>query len=117
MTAPVEVTGPATVDAVAGWLAVPAGHAERAHIGDVVPAVNALVRKFRQPVGELDGVTVWAADVEQGAVMLAARITRRRNSPGGVETFTELGPAYVSRFDPDIDKLLGLGGWRDLVVG
>jgi hypothetical protein len=49
--------------------------------------------------------------------MLAARLVRRRNSPAGVEAFTEMGPTYVSRFDPDVDRLLGMGPYRPLVVG
>lgn len=112
MTGP-AVDYPATVDAVAGWLKVPdspAGTAERVHIAEVVPAVNAFVASFH-PGTDL------AADVVHGAVMLAARIVRRRNSPAGVESFGELGATYVSRYDPDIDRLLGLGEYRRIVVG
>lgn len=113
MTGPVTTDYPATVDAVAGQLGVPdgtKGDKERAHIAVVVPAVNAFVR-------EIHTGDDLAPDIVQGAVMLAARITRRRNSPGGIESFGELGPQYVSRFDPDIEKLLKLGPWRKLVVG
>lgn len=103
------------MDAVAGWLAVPddPNHPERVHIATVVPAVNAFIASFHQP----DSEGAWSANLTQGAVMLAARVVRRRNSPAGVESFTELGPTYVSRYDPDLDRLLGLGGWRRLVVG
>lgn len=110
MTTPIT-DGPATVDAVAGWLTVPDGHAERAHIATVIPAVNQFVRSIHG-----DGPT-WPPDVVHGAVMLAARITRRRNSPAGVESFTELGPTYVSRYDADLDRFLGLGAYRRLIVG
>lgn len=105
---------PATVEAVAGWLGVPEGPgglAERAHIAAVVPAVNAFVRR----VGH-DGDAL-PADVVQGAIMLAARITRRRNSPAGVEAFGDLGTTYVARYDPDIEQLLGLGRHRPMVIG
>lgn len=105
--------GPATVDAVAGWLGIPEGNPERAHVAEVVPAVNALVATWHTP----SEAGVWPDSVRMGAVMLAARITRRRNSPGGVETLTDLGPTYVARYDADLDRLLRLGGWRDLVVG
>lgn len=105
---------PATVEAAAGWLAVPEGPggvAERAHIAVVVPAVNAFVRRIGHTGDDLP------ADVVQGAVMLAGRITRRRNSPAGVENFGDLGATYVARYDPDIEALLGLGRHRPLVIG
>ncbi|AKJ72256.1 hypothetical protein [Gordonia malaquae] len=113
MTAPAE-GGPATVTAVAGWLGVPegaTGNAERAHISAVVPAVNAFIGTFR------DLSTEQPAHIVQGAVMLAGRITRRRNSPGGVETFGDMGATYVARYDPDINMMLGLGPYRPMVVG
>lgn len=113
MTAPTP-SGPATVEAVAGWLGVPEGNPERAHIAVVVPAVNAYVASFHDTPPEGDP---WPSLVTQGAVMLAARITRRRNSPAGVEAFTELGPTYVSRYDVDLDRFLGMGGHRRIVVG
>lgn len=116
MTTP-TVEGPATVEAVAGWLSIPegpAGTAERAHITVVVTAVNAWVAGFHD---RDDETGQWPPAVVQGAVMLAARITRRRNSPAGVESFGELGATYVSRYDPDVEKLLGLGPYRPLVVG
>ncbi len=109
MTTPIT-DGPATVSAVAGWLSIPDGHDELGYVAAVVPAVNSFVRR-------LHGDTDWSADVVQGAVMLAARLTRRRNSPAGVESFGELGATYVSRYDPDLDRLLGLGAHRRLIVG
>jgi hypothetical protein len=47
-------------------------------------------------------------DVLLGAVMLASRVYRRRNSPAGVEAITEGGAAYVARTDSDVSRLLGL---------
>jgi hypothetical protein len=52
----------------------------------------------------------------QAAVMLAARLVRRRNSPGGVETFGE-SVTYVSRFDPEIARALRTGLWALPGVG
>ncbi len=49
--------------------------------------------------------------------MLIARFDRRRNSPAGVDTVTEMGPVYVSRRDPDVAQLLELGTWHRPVVG
>lgn len=105
---------PATVEAVAGWLGIPAGPAgevERDHIATVVPAVNALVRDWH-PTPE-----VLNDQIVLGAVMLAARVTRRRNSPAGVEALGEMGATYVSRYDVDLDRMLGLGTYRKLIVG
>lgn len=56
------------------------------------------------------------AEVYQAAVMLAARLVRRRNSPGGVETFGE-SVTYVSRYDPDIARALRSGLWALPGVG
>jgi hypothetical protein len=50
------------------------------------------------------------AEVYQGAVMLAARLVRRRNSPAGIETFSD-SVAYVSRWDPDIQRALRQGAY------
>ena len=113
MTTPEPVSGPATVEAVAGWLSVPADGPDRAHIETVVPAVNAYVRRFAAP----DPAGQWPADIVQGAVLLAARNVRRRNSPAGVETVGDMGAVYVARFDRDLDQLLRLGEFRRMVVG
>ena len=61
---------------------------------------------------------VYAPDGEvyQAAVMLAARLVRRRNSPGGVETFAD-SLAYVARYDPDIQRALWIGAYTYPAVG
>lgn len=56
------------------------------------------------------------AEVYQAAVMLAARLVRRRNSPGGVETFGE-SVTYVSRMDPEIARALHTGPYAMPGVG
>lgn len=51
------------------------------------------------------------AQVTRTAVMLAAKVFRRRNSPGGMETsFDQV--LYVARFDPEIQKGLRQGPYR-----
>lgn len=54
-----------------------------------------------------------------GAVMLAARYWRRRNSPGGTESFGPDGViGYVARIDPDIERALRIGpAWARPAVG
>lgn len=55
-------------------------------------------------------------DVYLGAVMYAARLVRRRNSPGGVESFAD-SVTYVAQYDPDVDRLLRRGKYRLPAVG
>lgn len=91
----------------------------------VAPAVRSFVESIPglptvpgiDPV-TLEPVTVWADKVKLGAVMLAARLVRRRNSPQGIAAFTEAGgAAYVSRIDPDVAQLLRLGAYAAPQVG
>lgn len=79
-----------------------------------VAAVNSFMRRIATPAGELG---TWGDDQKLGATMLAARVYRRRNSPAGVETIGDMGPTYVSRYDPDLEMLLGFGQWQTPRVG
>lgn len=55
-------------------------------------------------------------EVYLAAIMLAARVFRRRNSPGGMETsFDQI--AYVARFDPEIERALQQGRSRRPAIG
>jgi hypothetical protein len=81
-------------------------------LGDVVAAVNSVVREF--PIAlRADGAEDWTAPecarVVRGATMLAARIKRREDTPDGVATFGAEGPFYIQRNDPDVALLLQLG--------
>ncbi len=79
--------------------------AEKAGLDTAVAAVNSLIPRW------IDAARLEGDDVKLGAIMLAARLYRRRNSPAGVESFGELGPVYVSRNDPDLAMVLGLGNY------
>lgn len=59
----------------------------------------------------------WPDSVRMGATMLAARVFRRRNTPGGVEAAGDFGIAYVRRNDPDIAQFLELGDYGRPGVG
>lgn len=110
MTAPV----PAIPDAAAvkAYLRLDGGDvADDTALTLVVDAVNALMVEWKGAHPD------WPANWAQGAVMLAARVYRRRNSPSGVESFGELGPLYVQRNDPDIAQLLGMGAYTRPAVG
>lgn len=103
--------GPATADRVAAWLKKAAADQD---VVDTVAAVNAVVRRWvRVPA---DG-EAWPADKVQGAVMLAGRHYRRKDSPAGVEVFGADGAAYVSRSDPDVAMLLEIGPYSPPAVG
>lgn len=86
---------------------------DRAELEAVVAAVNGVVAEWK---GLTEGDEV-ADQVSFGALMLSARVYRRRNSPAGVEALGELGPVYVSRNDPDLAMMLGLGNYRPPMIG
>ena len=57
------------------------------------------------------------AEIYQAAVMYASREYRRRNSPGGIESVTDAGVTYVSKYDSDIERALRTGAWAEPGVG
>lgn len=80
-------------------------------------AVEAFVESCR-PDMRTGEPPVFTADPEvyQAGVQLAARMYRRRNSPGGIESLADTG-LYVARFDPDIERALRRGAYRYPGVG
>lgn len=108
-----------TVPDVKAWLRI-TDSADDALILDVVDATNAWVAGTAYvaelPLGPNGEPATWPADVTQGAVMLAARLYRRRNSPSGVEPFTD-GAVYLPRRDGDVDALLHMGYYAPPRVG
>ena len=65
----------------------------------------------------LDKEGDWADTTHLAATMLTARLYRRRNSPNGIESVTELGTSYVSRYDSDIARLLRIDAFRRPQIG
>lgn len=105
-------TGPvalATVKAELGYTSVDAPRDARLQLR--VDAVNAWVRQL--PVAS-DALTygtpppAWPSYVTLGGTMLATRLWRRKDSPSGVEAFTDGTAFYVQRNDPDVARLLKL---------
>lgn len=124
------MTMAAAADAVADgarrWLGSPAGSADDIETPGVAAAAVAWAVGYQLVTDpdDTDAVKWWpGADNREtptylGLVMLTARLVRRRNSPGGIEGFgADTGAAYVRRNDPDVAMLLGLDGYRRLVVG
>lgn len=96
---------PITRADVEGHLGVsPASDRDVIHLDRVTAAVVSWVER-NVVVDDLGH----GAEHELGAILLAARLYARRGSPLGVAAFAELGAAYVSRHDPDVERLLGLG--------
>lgn len=48
----------------------------------------------------------WTADIDLAVIMQTFRLYKRRGSPEGVAGFDDLGIITITRFDPDIAKLL-----------
>lgn len=83
-----------------------------ANLRSVIDAAVTMVEGWKgKPIDE------WPESWRLGTIMLISRFDRRRNSPSGVDTITEMGPVYVSRRDPDVAQLLELGSWQKPVVG
>lgn len=84
-----------------------------------VAAVNAMVAALPTIATVTDeaGAQQWADQTITGAIMLGARLVRRRNSPAGVEAFTDGGAAYVARYDPDIARMLRLDAFTPPQIG
>jgi hypothetical protein len=73
-------------------------------VAEVVAAVNTLV-----PTWLTMPAHGWYPHHCLGATMLAARLERRKDSPGGLAQFGLEGPAYVAGNWADVAMLLGLG--------
>lgn len=86
----------------------PAGDTDVAHMDMTVAAVNHMVMQCHSG---------WTDMRHLGAVMMAARLYRRRNSVNGIESFSEMGATYVSRYDSDLERLLEIGSWTPPRVG
>jgi hypothetical protein len=128
------------ISAVAGGVVLPPGPASLAAVRDLLkitttaddPLITNAVDAANAYVAELPTrllvtlpelpddppVLSWPANTVLGANMLAGRLYRRRNSPAGVESFSDLGGAvYVQRNDPDIALLLRTGAYARPMVG
>jgi hypothetical protein len=106
---------PTSATAVVEWLKLTGG-ATDANVAEVEPyvaAANALVARTCAP--DPDGE--YGPDVHLGARMLAGRLYRRRNNPGGLAEFGAEGAVFIQRNDPDIAMLLRLGAYTRPRVG
>lgn len=92
------------------WAKLPGG------VDNAMRACAAAVRALVAALPVTQGRPTWREDTALGAVMLTARLHRRRNSPAGVEALTEMGATYVSRYDSDIARLLRIDAFAGPVA-
>lgn len=115
---PLPATDPTTVTLVKAWVKLD-DDTDDAVVQSVVEAVNALVISL--PVAGSSNTDPapadWPPTIKFGAMLLASRLWRRRNTPGGVEATGDFGIAYVRRNDPDIAQMLQLGEYAPPRVG
>lgn len=101
-----------TSDQVAAWLRLGDGQDR-----DLLDAVTAAVNAWVAALPHWSTVTdPWPPDLTQGAVMLAARLYRRRNTPAGIESMPD-GAVYLPQRDGDVDPLLKIGRYAPPRVG
>ncbi|MFI6688907.1 hypothetical protein [Streptomyces sp. NPDC050485] len=116
----IAVPDPGTADGV--WLAQ-AVAAINALAVDTVPRLRTLSRppspgtSPASPVRQADDVPVWPEDIRAALLMQAQRLFARRSSPTGVAVYGDAGPAYVAKWDPDVERLLRIGSWSPPQVG
>lgn len=100
---------------IGAWLKLPAG-TDDALLAQCAAAVQPQIERARADQRATDGTYQPDREVYQAAVMVAARLYRRRNSPAGIEAFAD-SVAYVARFDPDIDRALRQGAYTPPRIG
>lgn len=104
-----------STDDVASWSGITViGSQEQTILPLIVDAVNVYVESL--PHIDRDEAGQWAATTHLGAILLAARLYRRKNSPGGIEAVGD-SMSYIARYDSDISRLLNTDSFRKPVVG
>lgn len=118
MTTP--AAGWLAVDDVKRWLRL-TDAVDDAILADVCLSVQPWVERCRPEWSNTDEATgdlVYTPDPEtyRGAVMFAAKVFRRRNSPGGIESFAD-NLSFVARWDPEVARFLRTGDYMTPAVG
>lgn len=84
------------------------------HLALIVPAVNEMVEAL--PSIDRTALGAWKATTHLGAIMLAARLYQRKNSPSGITSIGEGVSTYISRYDSDIARLLNIDSFQKPMV-
>lgn len=101
-----------TEQEVTEWSKEPSGP----NLKRTVEATNAFVNSL-PVVQHLTDDEAWPEHVRIGALMLAARLIKRRNSPNGIEAATDMNVTYTARYDSDISRMLQLDKYQAPAVG
>lgn len=114
---------PPTLDDLKGDLGIAAEDTrDDVVLGDQLVAAVAFVERVRAASFNFAGDILSSLpspheDLILGTIRLAGRWNTRRRSPDGLVSMgAELGATRVPSFDPDIERLLGLGRYRDPVI-
>lgn len=91
-----------TIDDIAAWRGVSTPTGAEASALQLV--INAAMDTISLNLGYPADLSL--PGVRQAVIMQASRLWKRRDSPGGVESYDEYGAIRVTRFDPDIEALL-----------
>jgi hypothetical protein len=84
-------------------------------IGECIDATEPEITRCRPDSWDDTRTPAGTPDAYRGAVMLAAKLVRRRNSPAGVESFTDSVASAAG--DPELDRFLRTGRSRMPGVG
>lgn len=106
--------GQITTDEVIAYLGMPApepGSPDAMHLSASVAGVNEMVPRTVPRVRRSPAADPWPKDVQLAAVMQGGRLFQRRASPSGVTSYSDTGATFIPRFDPDIERLFGIGKW------
>jgi hypothetical protein len=108
----------AEVCAVIGLPVPDPGTADGVWLAAAVAAVSALALDTVPRLRELDTDADYPADVRAALMMQAQRLFARRSSPTGIAGYSDSGGSvYISRWDPDVERMLRIGSWSKPQVG
>lgn len=108
-----DVTAPATPEGVRVYLGLSEADTDTEALNLSCAAANAFLRRYKGDEPPGDG---WPSDWVLGTVMQAAGLYRRRNTPGGVDTFGDTG-MYVRATDTEVERMLRIGRYAPPGVG
>lgn len=108
------------IAAVADHLGVKApgeGGSYPAEVERARQASAAYCERQRRDLAEAFAAGEVGPDVVEAGVLGAARIYARKGSPAGIASYAEFGAAGILSYDPDVERLLGIGRYGAPEVG
>lgn len=83
-----------------------------AHVARWTSTVPTAVMASSFTIDSLSGRPAPPKDLALGTIRLATRWHARRRSPDALLSMGDLGTARIPNFDPDIERMLGIGRYR-----